>query len=76
MLKVYSPQSKMEEQHLDNKGLSQGLLSVSSHGGRDHMAREERWKNARGGRVYTLSDKLTSVVRAIYSASQSTYYIY
>ena len=31
----------------------------------------ERWKNAREGQVYTLSDKLTSVVRVIYSASQS-----
>lgn len=29
MLKVYSPQSKMEEQYLDNEGLSQGLLSAS-----------------------------------------------
>lgn len=41
MLKVYSPQTKMEEQHLDNEGLSQGLLSASSHGGRHHMAREK-----------------------------------
>lgn len=37
MLKVYSPQSKMEEQYLDNEGLSQ----EASHG------KGERWKNAR-----------------------------